>query len=73
MKAKHVDMQHLWIQEAFKSGRFATKKVGASVSPADLITKPLPRPNIEQLMKIMGYEFVEHQQRTGEGGTECGG
>ena len=27
-KAKHVDMQNLWIQEASKSGRFATKKVG---------------------------------------------
>ena len=26
-KAKHVDMQNLWIQEASKSGRFAAKKV----------------------------------------------
>ena len=26
-KAKHVDMQNLWIQEASKSGRFTTKKV----------------------------------------------
>ena len=25
--AKHVDMQNLWIQEASKSGKFATKKV----------------------------------------------
>ena len=27
-KAKHVDMENLWIQEASKSGRFVTKKVG---------------------------------------------
>ena len=54
-KAKHVDMQILWIQEASKSGRFVTKKVGTSVNP----TKPLPTPKIEQLMNLMGYEFVK--------------
>ena len=58
-KAKHVDMQNLWIQEAYKSKRFVTKKVGTSVNPADLMTKPMPRPKIEQLMNIMGFEFVE--------------
>ena len=50
--------QNLWIQEASKSGRFVTKKVGTNVSPADLMTKPLSGPKIDQLMKIMGYEFV---------------
>ena len=46
-KAKHVDMQNLWIQEASKAGRFVTKKVGMNVNPADLITKPLAKPKIE--------------------------
>ena len=60
-KAKHVDMQNLWIHEASKSNRFVTKKVGTCVNPADLMTKPMPRPKIEQLMNIMrGYESVEH-------------
>ena len=45
--------------EASKSGRFVTKKVGTSVNPADLMTKPLPKPEIEQLMSLMGYEFVK--------------
>ena len=57
-KAKHVDMQNLWIQEASKSGRFVTKKVGTNVNPADMMTKPLAKPKIEQLMGIMGYEFI---------------
>ena len=48
-KAKHVDLQNLWIQEASKSARFVTKKVGTSVNPADLMTKPLPKPKIEQV------------------------
>ena len=26
-KSKHVEMQNLWIQEAFESKRFVTKKV----------------------------------------------
>ena len=58
-KGKHVDMQNLWIQGASKSGRFVTQKVGTSVNPADLMTKPLPKPEIEQLMNLMGYEFTE--------------
>ena len=43
VKAKHVDMQYLWIQEAFMSRRFVTKKVGTNVNPADLMTKPLSK------------------------------
>ena len=42
----------------------STKKVGTSVNPADLMTKPLPKLKIEQLMSLMGYEFV-----TGETGA----
>ena len=57
-KAKHVDMQNLWIQEASKAGRFVAKKVGTNANPADLMTKPLAKPRIEQLMSIMGYEFL---------------
>ena len=56
---KRVNVQHLWIQEASKSEKFVTKKVGAHVNPADLMTRPLPRPNIEQLRNIMSYRFVE--------------
>ena len=35
-KAKRVDMQNLWIQEASKSGRFITKKVGTNVNRSRL-------------------------------------
>ena len=56
--AKHVDMQNLWIQEASKTGRFTTRKVGTNVNPANLMTKPMAKPKIEQVMGIMGYEFM---------------
>ena len=58
-KAKHVDMQNLWMQEACKSGLFTTRKVGTNMNPADLMIKALAKPKIEQLMDIMGYEFVD--------------
>ena len=58
VKTKDVDMQNLWIPEVSKSGQFVTKKVGR-VNPADLLTKPLPKPKIEQLMNLMGYEFMK--------------
>ena len=62
-KAKHVSVQHLWIQEASKS---ETKKVGTHASPADLVTKPLPRPNSGQMMKLMGYrDKGQHPQQAG--------
>ena len=57
-KAKRVDMQNLWMQEASNAGRFATKKVGTNVNPADLMTKPLAKPRKEQFMSIMGYEIL---------------
>ena len=60
-KAKDVDMQNLWIQEASKSGRFTTKKVDTSVNPADLMTKLVSKARIEQIMSLMGYEFVDNE------------
>ena len=67
-KVKDVDMQNLWIQEASKSGRFFTKKVGTSVNPADVMTKPLPKPKNEQFMISVCHEFM----RTGADGLELG-
>ena len=66
-KAKHVDMQNLWIQEASKSGRFVTKKVDTSVNPADLMTKPVSKARIEQLISLMGYEFVDSETSASKG------
>ena len=66
-KAKHVDMRNLWIQEASMSGRFTTKKVGTSVNPADLMTKPVSKARNEQFMSLMGYEFVDNETSTSKG------
>ena len=62
-------MQNLWIQEASKTHQFVTKKVGSNVNPADLMTKLLPRPIVEQLMSLMGYEFMRTDAVTRKGST----
>ena len=48
-------------RRASNSGRFVAKEVGTNVNPTDLMTRPLLVPKIEQLMIIMGCEFVEHR------------
>ena len=58
-RAKHVEIQNLWIQEAVKAGRIEPKKVDTSVNPADLLTKPLDAGRIADLMAIMGYVYRE--------------
>ena len=65
-KAKHVDMQNLWIQVASKSGRLTTKKVDASVNPY-LMTKPVSKARNEQLMSLMGCEFVDNETSASKG------
>ena len=57
-KAKHVNVQHLWTQEASKSEKLVTKKPGTHVNPADLMTKPLLEPTMELRLRLMGYKFV---------------
>ena len=54
-------------QEASKSGPFATKKVDASVNQADLMTMPIPKARIEQLVGLMGHEFVSATTSTSKG------
>ena len=60
-------MQNLWIQEASKSRWFATKKVDTSVNLADLVTKPIPKAGIEQLISLTEYEFVSAETSASRG------
>ena len=50
-KAKHVDMQNVWIQEASESKRFVTKKVGPRM------------PHTGAWLPLSSEEWVEAQPR----------
>ena len=57
-KAKHIEMQHLWLQEAVKAGRVQTHKVASEINPADLLTKPLPGDKVEELLNLMQFKYL---------------
>ena len=56
-KAKHIELQHLWLQEAVRGGRIKAVKVHTDLNPADLMTKHLTEDRVTSLMKILGYHY----------------
>ena len=54
-KAKHIEIQHLWLQEAVRSGRLTVGKVWGHDNGADLMTKPLDGERVLYLMAKLGY------------------
>jgi hypothetical protein len=57
-KAKHIEMQHLWLQGAVAAGRLKAVKVHTDINPADLMTKPLHEERVLALMRLMAYRPV---------------
>ena len=55
---KHIEIQHLWLQQACKSQRLSCTKVHTDLNAADLMTKPLSSERIRYLMQQMGFQFV---------------
>ena len=39
-KAKHIEIQHLWLQEAVRSGKLTVEKITTETKSSDLGTKP---------------------------------
>eukprot|EP00972_Heterocapsa_arctica_P055587 8199258-Heterocapsa_arctica.AAC.1 len=58
-KARHVETQWLWIQQATREGRVTMNKIPGAENPADLLTKPLDHEKIDGFMKAMGYYYPD--------------
>ena len=56
-KAKHIDIQWLWIQEAVEQGRIRCQKVPGDSNPADLLTKHMAGDRIRYLMELLGFRY----------------
>eukprot|EP00972_Heterocapsa_arctica_P034668 5105155-Heterocapsa_arctica.AAC.1 len=54
-KARHVETQWLWIQQATREGRVTMNKIPGKENPADLSTKPLNKDMIDGFMKALGF------------------
>ena len=57
-KAKHIDTQHLWIQQAVRNKTMTIAKTKGTENGADIFTKPLPAEKLSQLTNIRGCEYV---------------
>ena len=58
-KARHIDTQVLWVQEAVQNNILTLKKVRTDLNPADIFTKQLPERNVNEHLWSMGC-FAQH-------------
>ena len=56
-KAKHIEVQYLWVQGAARDKRTVFYKVPGQDNPADLMTKGLDQERIAYLMGLCGFAF----------------
>ena len=57
-KAKHIAIQHRWIQEAVAMRRLSCAKVHGDNNPADLLTKHMGAERAAYLMRLLGCYFL---------------
>ena len=51
-RAKHLEVQTMWVQQLNKLGLFSMNKLGALENVADLLTKHVPRAVLDKLAGI---------------------
>jgi hypothetical protein len=58
-KLRHVEVGHLWIQQAVRTKRITVKKVLGTENVADLMTKYLDSKCIDKHMERMGFHMKQ--------------
>ncbi len=56
-KLKHLELEHLWIQELVRARRVVQVKEASETDFADLMTKHLEQERMTALLKLGGYEL----------------
>ena len=57
-KAKHLEIQHLWLQEAVRSGKLTVEKIPTETNPSDLGTKHRTSERSEVLLRLVNCFHV---------------
>ena len=58
-RTRHVQVQHLWIQNEVEKGALEVNKVGTAENCADIFTKPVAADTFYRHLKSMGFAFLE--------------
>ena len=53
-RTKHIDIKHHFIREAVQAGTITLEYCQTKQMLADILTKPLPKPQFEELRKKLG-------------------
>ena len=61
-KAKHVEIQWLWVQQETRSGRAVVVHVPGVSNPADMFTKPLGDKDLQRHVRKLGCDIIEYEE-----------
>ena len=64
-RVKHIDTVFLWAQEMVRSGRVTIKKKHTTEMLADMLTKIVPGPRADALMRNMGFRVQAGRHEKG--------
>ena len=54
---RHLEVRHLWLQQAVKEQKVILRKVDGKKNPSDLMTKGLSILDIEKMLGLMNGHF----------------
>ena len=60
-RAKHLEVQTMWVQQLNKLGLISLNKLGTLENAADMMTKHVPRGVLDKLAGMMGYSFPSEE------------
>ena len=72
-RIRHVEVKHLWVQQAVAEGRFRLTKVLGTENPADVMTQYKTLPEFQRMMAKVNIEVVGKAGRREENGEPSGG
>ena len=72
-RIRHVEVKHLWVQQAVAEGRFRLTKVLGTENPADVMTKYKTLPEFQRMLAKVNIEVVGKAGRWEENGEPSGG
>ena len=55
-KTKHVELRFLYVQELISSGMVRIKKILGTLSPADILTKYVPKETLQRHLPTFGFD-----------------
>jgi hypothetical protein len=70
-KTKHIEVKYFFVRDQQKNGKINVTYIRTEHQLADMLTKPLPRPRLEDLRERIGVVLVKATYNLGENVEIC--